>query len=344
MTGRRIGSRRALSALAGVLAGLTLPAMVLVMPAAAGEAVHGGAASITSWVNGFVAPSVSKPSGDVPPIGTILSGGGKTASSDLPRPTAEMLAAPQVKAAKELRESLTDSQKKQIAGVMNKYAEKLKSANGGLPKPSVDAPSSKSTDKAPARVDPSSLAATTAQLRSITSQLNDDIRDILTPEQRDLFDKSVPDLKQLDSVPLPSTATLKAASTDEASDTTSVKSSKDDSDKEVKRTATEKQQHERTNTAGLDEYHTEGNIVGVRCAADQPVPDIIHGPVSFNVDEAPYAVLATKDGLQQVRLLNDTSGECGTLKSGDYLSVDGVKQNEFLFDAEELSSEPSVLR
>jgi hypothetical protein len=327
-----------------VVVGLTLPAMVLVMPAAAGEAVHSGAASITSWVNGFAPPNVPKPGGDIPPVGTILSGGGKTAASDLPRPTAAMMAAPEIKAAKELRDSLTDEQKKQIADVMDTYAARLKSANGGLPKPSVDAPSSKSTDSPPARVDPSTLAATSAQLRSITSQLNDDIKDILTPAQRELFDKTTPDPKQLDSVPLPSTATLKAASTDEASDTTSVRSSKDDSDKDVKRTATEKQQHERTNTAGLDEYHTEGNIVGVRCAANQPVPDVIHGPVSFNVDETPYAVLATRDGLQQVRLLNDTSGECGTLKTGDYLSVDGVKQHELLFDAEEMSSEPSVLR
>jgi len=38
-----------------------------------------------------------------------------------------------------------------------------------------------------------------------------------------------------------------------------------------------------------------------------------------------------------------SSGECGTLRTGDNLVVDGVKQHELLFDAEEISSEPAIL-
>jgi hypothetical protein len=199
--------------------------------------------------------------------------------------------------------------------------------------------------KAPGQPEAASLAATGASIRGITASMNDDIKAILTPEQRKLFEKSLPDLSRIDSVPLPSTASMAPSSaTSDESTTVSVRSGKDDSDKEVKRTAAEKQQHERTNAAGLDQYHTEGNIVGLRCAVEQPVPDVIKGPVSFDPNEAPYAVLATRDGLQQVRLLNDASKECGTLKTGDYLSVDGVKQHELLFDAEQMASEPAVLR
>ena len=99
-----------------------------------------------------------------------------------------------------------------------------------------------------------------------------------------------------------------------------------------------------SNTAGLDEYHTEGNVIAVRCAADQPVPEAVRGPVSFDVNETPYAVIATRDGAQQVRLLGETAKSCGSIQPGDYLVVEGVKQHESRFDAEDVSTESPILR
>ncbi|MBA2447490.1 MAG: DUF4331 domain-containing protein [Chloroflexi bacterium] len=114
----------------------------------------------------------------------------------------------------------------------------------------------------------------------------------------------------------------------------------DDDDDPRKPTEEERQQQERTNTAGLDEYRTEGNVVGVRCDLSGPamlLPEVAAVELSFSLETVPYAVIATRDGFQQVRLLGDTRTQCGSIKIGDYLEVDGVKQHEFLFDAENVT-------
>jgi len=46
-------------------------------------------------------------------------------------------------------------------------------------------------------------------------------------------------------------------------------------------------------------------------------------------------MIATRDGLVQVLLRCD--GGCPTVKPGDYVQVDGVKENEGLFTAEDVS-------
>lgn len=111
----------------------------------------------------------------------------------------------------------------------------------------------------------------------------------------------------------------------------------DDDDDERKLTEEEKLQRERTNTGGFDDIRTQGNVVGVRCDLGAAIPAQAQGVVPFNRDDVPYALIATGDGIQQVRLLFDTVTQCGSIQEGDYLEVDGVKQTESLFDAESVT-------
>jgi len=111
----------------------------------------------------------------------------------------------------------------------------------------------------------------------------------------------------------------------------------DDDDDERKLTEEEKLQRERTNTGGFDDIRTQGDVVGVRCDLGAAIPVQAQGEVPFNRDEVPYALIVTVDGIQQVRLLYDTRTQCGSIQPGDYLEVDGVKQNESLFDAESVT-------
>src|SRR3954466_8594767 len=72
---RRFGTRGTMSALAGVVAGITLPAMVFVMPVLAGESPHGGAWNIASWTNGLPSVDLPKPGNEMPALGTVLTDG-----------------------------------------------------------------------------------------------------------------------------------------------------------------------------------------------------------------------------------------------------------------------------
>ena len=95
-----------------------------------------------------------------------------------------------------------------------------------------------------------------------------------------------------------------------------------ESDEPRRRRLTEeqRQQRERTNRLGLDDYRTEGNVLEVHAEA-----------------EPPYVVIANRDGLVVVRLL--CGSRCPTIQAGDYIQVDGVKQDEGLFDAENVTVE-----
>jgi len=198
-----------MSALAGVVAGITLPAMVLVMPVLAGESVHGGAWNIASWVNGLPSVDLPKPGDEMPAIGTVLSNGSNTkalSSADAHKPSSAMLGIPAIKEVKSLQDSVTDEQHKQIVAVLDKYAPQLKSAAESLPKPPGPAPSAKVSPadiKAPPEIDAARLSAASASIRGITSKMNNEIRAILTPEQRAAFDKTVPDPTLVDSLPCP---------------------------------------------------------------------------------------------------------------------------------------------
>jgi hypothetical protein len=90
-------------------------------------------------------------------------------------------------------------------------------------------------------------------------------------------------------------------------------------EKDDRRPPSEQQRLERdqTNRGGSDDYHTEGNVVETRCEADPP-----------------SATIANRDGLVRVVLLGDTRSQCGTLRAGQYLEVDGTKVDEGLFEAE----------
>lgn len=83
-------------------------------------------------------------------------------------------------------------------------------------------------------------------------------------------------------------------------------------------TEEQRQQKERTNRLGLDDYRTEGNVVDVNLLADQP-----------------YATIAMRDGLQRIML--PCKDGCPTAQTGDYLEADGVKEHEALFYAENVT-------
>lgn len=77
-------------------------------------------------------------------------------------------------------------------------------------------------------------------------------------------------------------------------------------------------------------------MVAVRCNAASPVPVPTTGFVTAP-DDVPYALIATCDGIQQVRLLDDARLTCQSIRVGDYLEASGVKQHEQLFDADSVT-------
>jgi hypothetical protein len=79
-------------------------------------------------------------------------------------------------------------------------------------------------------------------------------------------------------------------------------------------TETQRQQRERTNQLWLDDYLTEGNVVEVLADADPP-----------------YVVIAMRDGWQVVRLA--CKDGCPAIKVGDYITAEGTKEHEQLFEA-----------
>lgn len=93
---------------------------------------------------------------------------------------------------------------------------------------------------------------------------------------------------------------------------------KDEEDRRRKLTEERRQQTERTNQHGLDDYRTEGNVIEVNFNADQP-----------------FAIVAMRDGPQ--RILLPCKDGCPDVRVGDYLEADGVKENEQLFYAENIS-------
>ncbi|MCC6178227.1 MAG: sulfatase-like hydrolase/transferase [Chloroflexi bacterium] len=86
-------------------------------------------------------------------------------------------------------------------------------------------------------------------------------------------------------------------------------------DKPRKETETQRQQRERTNASGLDDYRTEGNVVETHLDATPP-----------------SIVIGMRDGNQIVRLA--CQGGCPDIRVGDYVEADGVKETEQLFTAE----------
>jgi large repetitive protein len=107
----------------------------------------------------------------------------------------------------------------------------------------------------------------------------------------------------------------------------------DDEDEEKKpRTEAERHRRAHTNASGQDDYHTEGNVLEVRCNQDTPPQYDVPFPT-----HTPYLVLGTKEGKQQLRLTKkDARDGCQSARVGDYAEADGDKEHELLFNAHTL--------
>jgi hypothetical protein len=91
-------------------------------------------------------------------------------------------------------------------------------------------------------------------------------------------------------------------------------------DSQRKLTGEQRQQRQRTDMSGLDDTRIEGNIMAVKCDTD-----------------IPSVVIANRDGDVVIQLLRDAAESCPSMRVGDYLSAEGEKQNEQLFEADVIS-------
>ena len=90
-------------------------------------------------------------------------------------------------------------------------------------------------------------------------------------------------------------------------------------------------------TRGNDESRTEGNVVGVRCVASDPIPTLERGFI-VEPDMLPYAMIANRDeGAQKILLIRESAKLCKHIHVGDYLEAEGEKQSEVLFYADDVS-------
>jgi hypothetical protein len=96
----------------------------------------------------------------------------------------------------------------------------------------------------------------------------------------------------------------------------------DDTDKPRKETDEQRQQRQRTNRAGQDEYQTEGNVVAVAYEGRTPTVPI-----------------ANRDGLVAVQLIKGAEKLCASIHVGDYLWAEGYKEHEALFFAWDVGTE-----
>lgn len=81
-----------------------------------------------------------------------------------------------------------------------------------------------------------------------------------------------------------------------------------------------RQQRERTNRAGPDDYRIEGDVLAVAC--DAPAPAVI---------------VANRDGSVTVELAGQAATLCGVVHPGDYVEAEGEKQTEAYFLATEVT-------
>jgi hypothetical protein len=97
-----------------------------------------------------------------------------------------------------------------------------------------------------------------------------------------------------------------------------VVSDEDEKDKKPKLTEEQRQNQQLTNRSNRDDIATEGNVVEV--GPGQPPG---------------YVIMINRDGPVTVRLL--CGNQCPTIRAGDYIEVSGTKENEQLFDAEDVT-------
>jgi len=84
-------------------------------------------------------------------------------------------------------------------------------------------------------------------------------------------------------------------------------------------TREQRQQRELTNRSNRDDVKTEGDVVETHC--DDPIP---------------HVVIATRDGNVTIHLLHGIDRLCSSIQIGAYITVDGAKQHEFLYEAEDV--------
>jgi hypothetical protein len=108
-----------------------------------------------------------------------------------------------------------------------------------------------------------------------------------------------------------------AAGASTTTTTTNNKPGNDDRERtqSQRRTEEQRRQSEQTNRSGRDDIHTEGDVSAVDLSS-QP----------------PEIIILTRDGPQIVQL--QCGDQCPTVRVGDYVEVDGAKQNEGLFYAD----------
>lgn len=106
------------------------------------------------------------------------------------------------------------------------------------------------------------------------------------------------------------------------------------------RTETQRQQDERGNQYGLDQYRTEGNVVGILTGPGstlQTIPGLDLSGLDLRDERGPFLLIATGDGLQVVRLSGAAAQQASTVRLGDYVQVEGTKEHEQLFDGEQIT-------
>jgi hypothetical protein len=92
----------------------------------------------------------------------------------------------------------------------------------------------------------------------------------------------------------------------------------DDDDDDKPETREQRQQREDTNQGNKDDVYTEGSVVEV------------------HLDEnPPRIVIGNKDG--QVTVILQCGSQCPSISVGQYVEIDGVKENESLFYADEVT-------
>ena len=117
----------------------------------------------------------------------------------------------------------------------------------------------------------------------------------------------------------------------------------DDDGQSRPRTETQRQQARHTNQSGDDDYQTEGQVLGIHRGPGwtlQTVPDLDLSALSLDGETGPFLLVATGDGIQLVRLIKGAAGDVDQVSLDDYVRVTGEKQNEHLFNGDELEVNP----
>jgi Spy/CpxP family protein refolding chaperone len=108
-----------------------------------------------------------------------------TPSASPTQPSQSQLQAPIVQSARALRESLTDSQRQALAGVMQRHQAELRAANQSLQQ--VQPLGRAARPAAPSAADGKALAASVEAAKPVQAKVQAEVMAVLTPSQRAQF-------------------------------------------------------------------------------------------------------------------------------------------------------------